>query len=142
MVHKATRPNYNESFFISHDRSADHPDIVAGSRCAGATSGPRGTSGCVPPCFGNSKPSRAWASECCLVLSRSLDMPAGHFAPFFENEAHINLRFLHYPPQGTEDDEQFGQAPHTDNSFITMLARRTCRGLAVWLPSGEWFSRQ
>jgi isopenicillin N synthase-like dioxygenase len=23
-VHKATRPNYNESFFISHDRVADH----------------------------------------------------------------------------------------------------------------------
>ena len=72
------------------------------------------------------------------VLSRSLDMPAGHFAPFFENEAHINLRFLHYPPQGTEDDEQFGQAPHTDNSFITMLARR----MPAWrcTPSGEWFS--
>ena len=43
--------------------------------------------------------------------------------PFFENEAHINLRFLHYPPQETDDDEQFGQGPHTDNSFITMLAR-------------------
>src|SRR6267142_5278917 len=29
-VHKATRPNYNESFFISHDRGADHPDVAAG----------------------------------------------------------------------------------------------------------------
>src|SRR5215813_9136634 len=29
-VHKATRPNFNESFFISHDRGADHPDVVAG----------------------------------------------------------------------------------------------------------------
>ena len=28
-IHKATRPNYNESFFISHDRGADHPDVVA-----------------------------------------------------------------------------------------------------------------
>src|SRR5215831_16886532 len=28
-VHKATRPNYNESFFISHDRAADHPDVMA-----------------------------------------------------------------------------------------------------------------
>jgi isopenicillin N synthase-like dioxygenase len=72
------------------------------------------------------------------VLARSLDMPAGHFAPFFENEGHVNLRFLHYPPQGTEDDEQFGQGPHTDNSFITMLAREEVPGLAVQLPSGEW----
>ena len=28
-VHKATRPNYNESFFISHDRGPEHPDVVA-----------------------------------------------------------------------------------------------------------------
>src|SRR5262249_20658779 len=29
-VHKARRPNQNESFFISHERGADHPDIAAG----------------------------------------------------------------------------------------------------------------
>ena len=30
-VHQATRPNFNESFFIGHDRAADHPDVVAGT---------------------------------------------------------------------------------------------------------------
>src|SRR6202023_3663192 len=29
-VHKATRPNQNESFFVSHDRAPDHPDVIAG----------------------------------------------------------------------------------------------------------------
>ena len=29
-VHKATKPNQNESFFVSHDRGPDHPDVVAG----------------------------------------------------------------------------------------------------------------
>src|SRR5690349_13826407 len=29
-VHKATKPNQNESFFVSHDRGADHPDVIAG----------------------------------------------------------------------------------------------------------------
>src|SRR5436309_8633517 len=29
-VHKATRPNFNESFFISRDRGPDHPDVRAG----------------------------------------------------------------------------------------------------------------
>ena len=74
------------------------------------------------------------------VLARALEMPAGHFAPFFANEAHINLRFLHYPPQEMDDDEQFGQGPHTDNSFITILAREDVPGLAVRLPSGEWLA--
>jgi isopenicillin N synthase-like dioxygenase len=74
------------------------------------------------------------------VLARSLDMPADFFAPFFADEAHVNLRFLHYPPQETDDPEQFGQGPHTDNSFITFLAREDTPGLAVRLPSGEWLS--
>jgi isopenicillin N synthase-like dioxygenase len=40
-VHKATRPNQNESFFISHDRTQDHPEVKAGIPLRGATSGPR-----------------------------------------------------------------------------------------------------
>src|SRR5262249_26134413 len=47
--------------------------------------------------------------------------------------------FLHYPPQDTSEDNTFGQAPHTDNSFMTALARTEVPGLAVRLPSGEWF---
>ncbi|MGH7305752.1 MAG: 2OG-Fe(II) oxygenase family protein, partial [Candidatus Rokuibacteriota bacterium] len=39
-----------------------------------------------------------------------------------------------------DDDEQFGQGPHTDNSFITMLAREDVPGLAVRLPNGEWMA--
>ena len=62
------------------------------------------------------------------VFARALDMPADYFAPIFTNEAHINLRFLHYPPQESDDDEQFGQGPHTDNSFLTMLAREDVPG--------------
>jgi isopenicillin N synthase-like dioxygenase len=74
------------------------------------------------------------------VLARALDMPADFFAPYFRDEAHINLRFLHYPPQETDDAEQFGQGPHTDNSFITILARMEVPGLAVRLPNGEWMA--
>ena len=35
-VHKATRPNQNESFFISHDRGPDHPDVIAPEAAARA----------------------------------------------------------------------------------------------------------
>src|SRR4030095_11914089 len=84
------------------------------------------------------KPLEGVGERMLPVLARSLDMPAGHFAPFFENEAHVNVRFLHYPPQETDDDEQCGQAPHPDSSFITVLAREDGPGLAVRLPNGEW----
>ena len=139
-VHKATRPNYNESFFISHDRGADHPDVVAGTPLRGRNQWPEGHERMRAAMLRYFKTLEGVGERMLPVLARSLDMPAGHFAPFFANEAHINLRFLHYPPQDTDDDEQFGQAPHTDNSFITMLAREDVPGLAVRLPSGEWLA--
>ena len=54
----------------------------------------------------------------------------------------MNLRFLHYPPQDTDDDEQFGQGPHTDNSFITLLAREDVPGLSVRLPAANGSRRR
>src|SRR5438876_11779347 len=39
-VHKATRPNQNESFFVSHDRGPDHPDVIAGTPLRGRNQWP------------------------------------------------------------------------------------------------------
>jgi isopenicillin N synthase-like dioxygenase len=139
-VHTNTRPNYNESFFISHERSAEHPDVLAGLPLRGRNQWPAGRDRMRAAMLAYFKALERAGERMLPVLARSLDLPSGYFAPFFENEAHINLRFLHYPPQDTQDDEQFGQAPHTDNSFITILAREEVPGLAVRLPSGEWFA--
>jgi isopenicillin N synthase-like dioxygenase len=139
-VHKATRPNYNESFFISHDRPADHPDVVAGTPLRGRNQWPEGHPAMRAAMVRYFETMVALGERTLPVLDRALDMPAGHFAPFFADEAHVNLRFLHYPPQELDDPEQFGQGPHTDNSFITFLAREDTPGLAVRLPSGEWLA--
>jgi isopenicillin N synthase-like dioxygenase len=45
-VHKATRPNFNESFFISHDRAPDHPDVRAGVPLRGMNRWPRARPRC------------------------------------------------------------------------------------------------
>jgi len=139
-VHKATRPNYNESFFISHDRGADHPDVAAGRPLRGRNQWPAGHEAMRAAMVRYFKTMEGLGERMLPLLARALEMPAGHFAPFFTNEAHINLRFLHYPPQEIDDEEQFGQGPHTDNSFITMLAREDVPGLAVRLPGGEWLA--
>jgi isopenicillin N synthase-like dioxygenase len=68
----------------------------------------------------------------------ALGMTAKFFAPFFGGEPHANLRFLRYPPKRTTEDNTDGQRAHTDNSFITALARTDVPGLSVRLPSGEW----
>jgi isopenicillin N synthase-like dioxygenase len=139
-VHKATRPNFNESFFISHDRAADHPDVIAGRPLRGRNQWPTGHAAMRAAMVSYFTTLNGLGGRLLPLLARALGMPAEHFAPFFQNEAHSNLRFLHYPPQDTDDEEQFGQGPHTDNSFITMLAREDVPGLAVRLPSGQWLA--
>src|SRR5882724_10052063 len=139
-VHKATRPNFNESFFISHDRGANHPYAGAGTPLRGKNQWPDGHERMRVAMVAYFKTLEGLGERLLPVLARALAMPADYFGRFFRNEAHINLRFLHYPPQDTDDEEQFGQGPHTDNSFVTMLAREDVPGLAVRLPSGEWLA--
>lgn len=139
-VHKATRPNQNESFFISHDRGADHPDVVAGLPLRGRNQWPQSLPDIREPMVTYFKTLGAMCDRMLPAFAVALGMPADYFAPFFAEEGHHNLRFLHYPPQDADEDNLFGQAPHTDNSFMTALARTEVPGLAVRLPSGEWFA--
>ncbi len=138
-VHKATKPNFNESFFISHDRGPDHPDVRAGIPLRGMNQWPASLPDIRAPMMAYVKALDAMCDRMLPPFAVALGMPADFFAPLFANEAHITCRFLHYPPQDAEEENQFGQAPHTDNSFMTALARTDVPGLAVRLPTGEWF---
>jgi isopenicillin N synthase-like dioxygenase len=139
-VHKATRPNQNESFFLSHDRGPDHPDVIAGKPLRGRNQWPQGLPGFREDVLAYLKAMEALCDRMLPAFAVALGMPADHFAPYFANEAHITLRLLHYPPQLETEDNLFGQAPHTDNSFMTVLARNEVPGLAVRLPSGPWLA--
>jgi isopenicillin N synthase-like dioxygenase len=138
-VHKATRPNQNESFFTSHDRGADHPEFKAGIPLRGRNQWPASLPDIRDPMTAYFRTLGAMCDRMLPAFAVALDMPQDFFAPFFANDGHHNLRFLHYPPQDAAEENLFGQAPHTDNSFMTALARTDVPGLAVRLPSGEWF---
>ncbi len=138
-VHKATKPNQNESFFISHDRAADHPDVLAGLPLRGRNQWPEGLPGLREDMTAYFHALGAMCDRMLPPFAVALDMPADFFAPFFADEGHANLRFLHYPPQEDMSENTFGTAPHTDNSFMTALARTDVPGLAIRLPNGDWF---
>ncbi len=138
-VHKATRPNLNESFFIGHDRGPNHPDVLGGITLRGQNQWPASLPDIRTPMVAYASAMDTLCNRMLAPFAVALGMPAETFAPLFANEAHITCRFLHYPPQDPMEENQFGQAPHTDNSFMTALARTDVPGLAVRLPSGEWF---
>jgi isopenicillin N synthase-like dioxygenase len=137
-VHKATKPNQNESFFISHDRGPDHPDVRVGMLLRGQNQWPADMPGLREDMMAYFSALGAMCDRMLPAFAVALKMPPNHFAPFFANEAHATLRFLHYPPQEDMSENTFGTAPHTDNSFMTALARTDVPGLAIRLPTGEW----
>lgn len=138
-VHQATRPNQNESFFVTHDRGPAHPDIVAGTPLRGANQWPDGLPGFREGVMAYFQAVNALGQRMLPLFARALEMPADHFAEDFANENHATLRMLHYPPT-RQTGNDFGQGPHTDNSFFTVLARSEVPGLAIRLPSGEWLA--
>lgn len=139
-VQQTTRPNRNESFFVGHDRSPAHPDVVAGRPLRGRNQRPPDMPGLRADMMVYFDAIGAMCDRMLPPFSLALGMPADFFAPYFAEESHASLRFLHYPPQDAAEDNAFGQAPHTDNSFMTVLARKAVPGLVVRLPSGEWFA--
>jgi len=139
-VHKATKPNQNESFFVSHDRGPEHPDVVAGKPLRGRNQWPSALHDVRIDMMAYFEALDGMCERMLPPFAAALGLPEDFFGPFFADEPHAVVRFVHYPPQESTEDNTFGQAPHTDNSFMTALARTEVPGLAVRLPSGEWFS--
>jgi isopenicillin N synthase-like dioxygenase len=138
-VHKATKPNQNESFFVTHDRGTDHPDVVARRPFRGVNRWPIGVPGFCEGVMNYFCALNALGQRLLPAFSVALGMPADFLDAYFADENNATLRMLHYPPTVMEDND-FGTAPHTDNSFMTILARMDVPGLAIRLPSGEWLS--
>jgi isopenicillin N synthase-like dioxygenase len=71
------------------------------------------------------------------LYARALDLPAEYFdAPF--RDCQYSLRMTHYPHQDGPIEDEFGLAPHTDTSFLTLLAPNDVPGLSIRTQSGKW----
>lgn len=138
-VQKATKPNQNESFFVTHERGPDHPDVLVPRPFRGVNRWPIGMPGFREAVLDYFSALNALGQRLLPAFSVALGMPVNFLDASFANENNATLRMLHYPPTVMEDND-FGTAPHTDNSFMTILARMDVPGLAIRLPSGEWLS--
>lgn len=138
-VHRNTKPNLNESFFITHDRGAEHPDVIAGKPLRSQNQWPEGEAAMREAMVAYFGGVGALAATLVQVFAVSFGLPADWFEQAFDDEPNSTIRFIHYPPHESVEENQFGSAPHTDNSFLTILARTEVPGLAVRLASGKWY---
>jgi len=121
------KPNENEAFFIKRE-------------APGAEASPNRWPGDLPG-FRETALSyygalEALAQRMLPIYARALDLPADHFDALCDRPF-SSLRLTRYP-SATYGADEYGIAPHTDSSFITLLAQNKVPGLQIRTPAGEW----
>ena len=136
-VQAGTKPNLNEAFFIKKELPADHPDVLADRRFRGANRWPEGLPGFKEVIAGYADTMERLVQKLVRIYARALDLPATFFDEPFR-EPQFSLRMTHYPHQDGPVSDEFGLAPHTDTSFLTLLAPNDVPGLSIRTQSGSW----
>ena len=138
-VATVTKPNLNEALFVARDLPSDHPDVLAGRRFRSANRWPSDLPGFREVIVDYCETIEQLVQKMVRLYARALDLPAEFFDHPFK-EPQYKLRMTHYPHQASTPDDEFGIAPHTDTSFLTMLAPNNVPGLSIRTQSGKWIA--
>jgi isopenicillin N synthase-like dioxygenase len=131
------KPNLNEAFFVKRDLPADHPDVLAHKRFRGTNLWPADLPGFRETIVAYCNALEALAKKLVPIYAVALDLPADYFDKAFI-EPQYTLRMSHYPFVDTIAPDEFGIAPHTDTSFMTLLAQNKVPGLSLRTREGRW----
>jgi isopenicillin N synthase-like dioxygenase len=137
VVQTVTRPNLNEAFFVARDLGPDHPDVIADRRFRSANQWPANLPGFRDTVMGYCDALEALVKKLVRLYAVALDLPQTWFDSAFD-DFQYKLRMTHYPPQEPHAADDFGIAPHTDTSFLTVLAPNEVAGLAIRKLDGQW----
>ncbi len=136
-INADNKPNVNEAFFAKRDIPPDHPDVLAEKPFRCANQWPDDLPGFRQTVTAYQAAMERLARSLLPAYAVALDLPAGYFATPF-SEPMYTLRMSHYPQHDAPAENEFGLAPHTDTSFMTLLAQNRIPGLSIRLPTGRW----
>ena len=137
VVQTVTKPNLNEALFVARDLAPDHPDVLADRRFRSANQWPAGLPGFREAVVAYCDAMERLVRKLVPLYALALDLPATYFDEPFR-DCQYKLRMTHYPSVDGPPDDEFGIAPHTDTSFLTLLAPNEVPGLAIRTQSGQW----
>ena len=136
-VETVTKPNLNEALFVARDLPSGHPDVLADRRFRSANRWPSDLPGFRDVICDYCETMEQLVRKLVRLYARALGLPAEYFDQPFK-EPQYKLRMTHYPHQVDTPDDEFGIAPHTDTSFLTLLAPNDVPGLSIRTQSGKW----
>ncbi len=128
------QPDLNEAFFIDRERSPDDPEVRANKPFRELNRWPEDLAGFREAAIAYYARLEDFATSLLPIFATALHLPADWFDRAFVN-AQCTLRLSHYPPTAYADN-QFGIAPHTDTSFLTILPQSNLEGLYI-RPAGR-----
>jgi isopenicillin N synthase-like dioxygenase len=131
------KPNVNEAFFVKRDLPADHRDVLARKRFRGTNLWPEHLPGFRATVVAYCDALEALAKKLIPIYAVALDLPADYFDAAFA-EPQYTLRMTHYPFVEVLGGNEFGIAPHSDTSFLTLLAQNKIPGLSLRTRDGCW----
>jgi len=135
-VQAGTKPNLNEAFFVKRELPPDHPDVLSGRRFRGPNRWPD-LPGFRETILDYNETLERLVQKMVRVYAHALDLPEQYFdAPF--QDPQYSLRMTHYPKHEVLVNGEFGLAPHTDTSFMTLLPQNDVPGLAIKTQDGRW----
>jgi isopenicillin N synthase-like dioxygenase len=132
-----TKPNVNEAFFVKRDLPTDHPDVLAHKRFRGLNIWPDDLPGFRETVVAYCDALEALVKKLLPLYAVALDLPADYFDKAFADPQYT-LRMTHYPFVEVLRENEFGIAPHSDTSFLTLLAQNKVPGLSLRTDDGRW----
>lgn len=130
------KPNLVEAYFAKRELPPGHPDRVSGAPFRGPNQWPD-LPGFRDTVLAYCAAMESLGRSLLPLYALALDLPADWFDAAFAEPVYT-LRMAHYPRQDVVEENEFGLAPHSDTSFMTMLAENAVPGLAIRLPNGRW----
>lgn len=136
-ISRSAKPNLVEALFVKRELSADHPDVLANKRFRPLNQWPAAIPGFRTTVLAYCDAMESLCSSMLPVYATAFGLSADYFdRPFHDPQ--LTLRLSHYPPSEIGESDQYGVAPHTDSSFLTMLAQSELPGLSIRPVDGDW----
>ena len=136
IINQNTKKDLNETLILARERAADHPAVLAGRRFTGPNKWPVAVVGFRDALVAYQRAIEALGRQVLPLYALALKKPSDFFDSCFTDPI-MWQRNTYYPPVKGEDN-QFGIAPHTDHSFLTLLPIADEPGLQILTQDGSW----
>jgi isopenicillin N synthase-like dioxygenase len=137
--HTAGSPDWREQIDVGPERTAVNPgpDEPAYLRLIGPNQWPSTLPQLRPTVLRWQDEALRVSREVLRALAAALGQDEAYFDEWFDDEATVNVKIIHYPGRPSPDTDQ-GVGAHKDYGYLALLQQDEVGGLQVRGPEGDW----